>query len=383
MKIGFASADWSSSIFDSKGRPSWGGSGWARLGQYADLLTEHEVVVGKLVGNGKVFGVRESNPDVDLITEDVWTGDTHLDCDIVVMQRWMLADVAHSLQTVRASGQIIINDVDDWYWGLDSRNLVSAALNRHPEDSWEYYTENVEHYKNIVCNSSLITVSTEFLAERIQKWTKTPVVLVPNSIDLGRFSGPRTHINDTPVIGWVGSTINRSGDLETISSPLKRLEREGFKFHHSGHMELSEQDVIDGYMPPPTFAEMTGLNPNNVTTMPQVPPEMYADIFQFDIGVAPLNHVPFNEAKSYIKALEYAASGIPFVAEEMGEYSRLRKTYGIGRTAKNADQWFKHIMKLADPTVRQQESDVNFSRLAPHSIQMGASLWNQIFNACS
>jgi hypothetical protein len=38
------------------------------------------------------------------------------------------------------------------------------------------------------------------------------------------------------------------------------------------------------------------------------------------VGLVPLTRGPFNEAKSYLKGLEYAAAGIPFIATPTEEY---------------------------------------------------------------
>jgi len=50
------------------------------------------------------------------------------------------------------------------------------------------------------------------------------------------------------------------------------------------------------------------------------PGEHYANIAQFDIGIAPLSDTPFSRARSAIKVLEYAALGIPAVATPLPEY---------------------------------------------------------------
>jgi glycosyltransferase involved in cell wall biosynthesis len=68
---------------------------------------------------------------------------------------------------------------------------------------------------------------------------------------------------------------------------------------------------------------------------------------QFDIGIAPLDDIVFNHAKSWLKGLEYAALGIPFVASDLPEYVRLEKQHGIGVTAPSKSKaWRRRVGDL-------------------------------------
>jgi spore maturation protein CgeB len=75
-----------------------------------------------------------------------------------------------------------------------------------------------------------------------------------------------------------------------------------------------------------------------------------------DIGIVPLNTLPFNEAKSSLKGMEYAFTGMPFVAADTQEYRKLRDD-GAGNVAKRPAQWIKHMERLIDPAERKKEAD--------------------------
>lgn len=345
MKIGFASADWSQSVFDDRGHPVWGGSGWARLGQYQNIVP-HNVVVGALCSKKGVFGVID------------WDKNPHFDLDVILMQRVMFDDVADKIRPAIAAGQKIINDVDDWYWGLSQSNQAWQAS--HPKYN---PTENRDHYRKIVEWSSGVIASTPYLATKLKEFVRCPVVTIGNYIDTDRFT-QHNHVDDVPTVGWVGSTSHRSNDLEILRTVLPQLVKSGkIKLQHSGHLRGAA-----------TFASAVGVPDELVATMPMAAPKDYPSLLNFDIGLVPLNDIPFNQAKSYIKGLEYAAAGIPFIASNLDEYRRLSDQYNIGRTAKKANHWRAAIQQLSDPAIRQQEAAKNLDNLRPLDIHIGAAL---------
>ena len=79
---------------------------------------------------------------------------------------------------------------------------------------------------------------------------------------------------------------------------------------------------------------------------------------RIDIGIVPLNNIGFNHAKSYLKGLEYAAAGIPFVSSHTPEYQFLADA-GIGRVANSAEEWIYHLDVLQHFAMRDYEAKVN------------------------
>ena len=75
-----------------------------------------------------------------------------------------------------------------------------------------------------------------------------------------------------------------------------------------------------------------------------------------DIAIVPLNKLPFNEAKSSLKGMEYAFSGIPFVAYGSEEY-RLLESEGAGNTARKPREWIKHMERLIDQDERRRQAE--------------------------
>lgn len=346
MIIGIASADHLEPKKSPDGKEKWGGAGWARLGQYVPHLRSagHEVIVGTM---WKRF-------DHLTVENEESTG---VAPDVVIIQRIMHDGVDEAIRMAQSAGQIVINDVDDWYWGLDPSNRAFNAS--HPKLNKE---ENTAFYFKNVGASDLITVSTPYLADRLSERYGNKTVLLRNHIDVGRFT-PVEQSPDKVTIGWAGSTMHRSRDLEELKGILSQVVRDDtFRVHHSGHHPNA-----------PLFSEGVGIDTELVTTSLLTTTEDYPSLLNFDIGIVPLRDTPFNHAKSDIKGLEYAASGIPFVASKSDSYERLMQEWGYGFTlAKKPDQWIKGLRALKDYSLRLEYQQYLLDRVWERDISVGA-----------
>jgi glycosyltransferase involved in cell wall biosynthesis len=174
-----------------------------------------------------------------------------------------------------------------------------------------------------------------------------------------------------PTVGWVGATPWRSNDLETLNPFVgKYIENNNLRFHHSG-------SIINA----PTVQEQMGIPVKRFSSQPMKPILTYGELFRrMDIGLVPLNGVEFNRAKSFIKGLEYAAAGVPFIAEDMEEYSYLYKEYGIGRVAKTEDQWLSHLEDLKNPKTRNIERQNNYKLVREfHTMESRGKDWDEVY----
>jgi hypothetical protein len=262
------------------------------------------------------------------------------------------------VQKAQAAGQKVINDVDDWYWGLHPNNNAYKATD--PKFNPEC---NRDHYKKTLLASDLVITSTPFLANELSSWGCN-VELVRNSVELDKWNV--TSQNEKPTIGWVGSTSHRSGDLETLRGVLNPfIERNDLKFHHGGWMEGTAHP-----------AELIGIDPERCTHTPLCQIELYPQHFKFlDVSIVPLNKIPFNEAKSFIKGIESAAAGKPFIAQDAGEYKFLYEEYGIGRVARRPKDWIKHLNDLLDYDLRVEEGLRNRELVESLDIKKNWTSW--------
>lgn len=279
----------------------------------------------------------------------------------VMLKLMMLRWTPRQIELARALGQRVYTDIDDYYQGLTPANR--AYTETHADTN---KVQNRDHYEKVIDAVDVLTVSTPFLLDYYSQ-RRDNVVMIRNGVNMNQFQ-PVIQ-NHKPVIGWTGATSYRNNDLEQLREWLPDfLEEHDLMFHHAGHSPQA-----------PSFAEITGINPRRVTTSPLTAITDYADGFRFDVGLVPLNDIPFNHAKSNIKGLEYVAAGIPFVSSDVPEYRVLHST-GVGQLATTPMEWRTALSTLLDRKHRQREAKRQRQIVAEQwSIEARAEEWREVF----
>lgn len=283
--------------------------------------------------------------------------------DVVFLKQMMERWLPHQMEIAKGLGQKLVVDVDDFYHSLHEDNhaykATDPAINK---------VRNRDIYEKVIAAADLVTVSTPLLADFYRQFN--PNIHVVRNVVYPQQFQRRPVSKDKPVLGWVGALGFRSGDVETLTWLGDFLEDHDLMFHHSGWQPQHGRD----------FAERAGINPKRLTTSPMRPFTHYHDMFSFDIGLVPLNRIPFNEAKSYLKGLEYSSSGIPFVAEGLPEYKRLADA-GVGRTADTPEEWAQHVTALLNHKIRKQDAGVNYAiTTKKFSLESGEPEWKRIYS---
>lgn len=281
--------------------------------------------------------------------------------DVIVLKLWMWHEANDYIKKAQELGQTIIIDIDDWFHGLPTTNI--AFQTTHPDRDATWNRNHMLRTYGVV--DGLIT-STKFLYDYYSKSNKN-TYQVYNSLKPSYFVKRADVAGRKPTIGWVGIMIWRSGDIEELQGWLGDfIERNDLMFHHAGI----------NYENPKEFAEIARVNPERLKGTPGASPQYYGNILlPMDIGIVPLNSLPFNEAKSNLKGLEYAMSGIPFVAYASHEY-KLLESEGAGNTARKPREWLKHLERLLDPDVRKEQADRGYELVVDkYNIEKVVHLW--------
>jgi len=285
--------------------------------------------------------------------------------DIIVFKLLMQREVLEYMPRAKELGQKIVVDVDDWFDGLSPSNRAYEATDpqKNPNNNREVYSE-------IIMRADAVITSTPFLYEYYSA-KRSNVYMVRNGIDIERWKPRKITQNHRIKIGWVGATPWRSNDLEELSTFMgPYLQSRRMMFHHSGHTGNGA----------PTAASQLNIPSNLAKTMPLVPIGSYPKLFEpIDIGIVPLSNVKFNHAKSFIKGLEYAAAGVPFVSSYSPEYEYLAKEGEIGRVAYTDDDWVYHFDELRDRQMRIDEASHNLERLKDFTMSARGPEWDSVF----
>ena len=275
-----------------------------------------------------------------------------------LLERWM----PRQMQIAKQLGQRLIVDIDDAYDFLHDENRA-----KHTTDPEKNKISNRDHMRAVIMEADVVTVSTPFLLE-YYSGLRDNVVMVRNAVSPKQFP-KRKVTRDKPVIGWAGALAWRSNDLDVFKGWLGDfLVEHDLMFHHAGHEDTAG-----------SFAKLADVPVERVLTSPMKSIAEYHTMLDFDIGVVPLTNIPFNEAKSFLKGIEYAASNIPFVASDLPEYRYLSEESRIGRVAHTPEEWVKHLTELLDYDTRKKEAGTQRSRvLKEHSIVARAPQWVEV-----
>lgn len=284
-------------------------------------------------------------------------GSWHDDCDVVVFQRWMHIDAPGYIRRAVASGQVVLNDVDDDLFSLPLGNRERQRLDpkRNP-------TTNIENYREALKASSGIICSTAQLARSLGR-LGPPVAICRNAIDIDRW--PVFDPADK-MVGWVGALPWRGSDFSVLSEVIgPYLDDTGEAFYHGGHMERPGV---------PHIWQQLGISHDQVRATPVQKFSLYPALWgHVGVAVIPLTDTPFNRAKSWLKGLEASACGLPFIASRLPEYELL----GCGRLAKRRGEWLDHLYELRDPDLRREEGARNRKRAEELSIERQWPQWSE------
>lgn len=252
-------------------------------------------------------------------------------------RKWPHFDVIHGLRIARSDDQAA--PVLRWQEVCNDRDILSIYdiddnLFCVPEHNFAHkFFSSSEVKRNIAACAAMADIcltSTEPLANVMRKYNPHTLV-IPNYIDESVLEIPRPDHGDTVVVGWAGSGTH-DADFAQIKPHLFTIA-------------FSNPNV--------RFAIMGGnygadLPPERTLRAPwtKSPRRIYKKMAIFDIGIAPLINDEFNESKSHIKALEYAALGIPCVASKVPAYEDFVAHEVTGFLAENPIEFADAIQEL-------------------------------------
>ena len=220
---------------------------------------------------------------------------------------------------------------------------------------------NFELLLEHVCRVDLVTTPSDHLADRFEEAGATNVHVVENYLP-GAFSRVQPQGHDGIVIGWHAGREHLV-DAEQVGV-VPMLERV-----LDAHPEARVETInIDLRMEHERYSCEEAMPIDRLT----------ARLADFDVGLVPLADIPFNQGRSNVKAREYAAAGVAWLASPVGSYAELGRDQG-GWLVED-DKWFEAI----DALIRARRERSRQAKRAKawakdQTIWNMAGVWEQLF----
>lgn len=287
--------------------------------------------------------VRSENRHVEMVVDnnddrvvDVKVPD---EADVVVLQRVTHRYLAQAVRVMREQGVTVIVDVDDDLSTIHPDNPAFHHLHPRSADHNVGRGIGMHTWSNLgeACReASLVTATTPALVER---YGHGHGVVIPNYLAEHYYGVP--HV-DSDVVGWPASLRSHPNDPAVVGNAVSRLVDAGFTFQVASVAE----DVGHAF----------GLAEDRVQKPAQVIPlyDWPGELARLGVGITPLADTKFNAAKSWLKPLELAAVGVPWVGSPRVEYDRLHRL-GCGVLVSRPKDWFRVLRSLLTDAGRRAE----------------------------
>lgn len=294
--------------------------------------------------------------------------DAWRDADVIVGQRVANPGPSKLWQQLAKQGRSkLVFEVDDDLFNTDQTNVNVHSFFSNPEIR--------ENLRRNIAVADVVTVSTEALAETIRPLNPR-VIVVPNLIPQWVLDLPSPALTGRVTVGWGGGPTHQRDWTEAASEVARFITRNPqTSFHLMGPpLPGMVRSIPPDQLPPPDLMRALPAAQVRCTEWIQSVPDYYRAI-DFNIGLAPLRANVFNRSKSHIKALEYAALGIPCVASDVGPYPDFVRHGETGFLVRRPHEWAKYLRELLDPVVRQEMGAKARAVAAEHTVERHALLW--------
>lgn len=249
------------------------------------------------------------------------------DADLIIVQRPLDPTMTSMIKQAKRQGIATIVEIDDDFETVHPDNMAYPYMNQKTSNWRSVYAACAE--------ADHVTVSTLALSKYAPHGRYT---VLRNAVPLSIFdTQPVTTDQPWPRIGWTGTVATHPHDLQVTKGRISRLLKDnGLGFNVIGDGDNVQRNL-----------RLDRSTPVHATGWVELSEFYHTVASTLDIGIVPLEISPFNQAKSALKGLEYAALGIPFVASPTREYELLALD-GVGKIANTPGDWDKHIQRMID-----------------------------------
>lgn len=268
--------------------------------------------------------------------------------DCVVLQRYLLP--GWQLAFLRNQAERLVFDFDDAVFLRDSYS-----------DKGLHHPRKMRRFVETVRAADAVVAGNGFLAANAARHCAADRVhVIPTCVDPARYV-PRDpgEVSDGKTLVWIGSSSTLQG-LEAIAPLLDRLGR--------SIPGLRLKVVCDRF---PTFRHLS------VLACPWNGSRESIDLATADVGISWIPDDLWSRGKCGLKLLQYAAAGLPAVANPVGVHPEMIRDGQTGLLATTPNQWIDAVGRLAeDAALRARMGQAARRHLeSRYSIEAGAKAW--------
>ena len=331
------------------------GSAYYRVDEPARAVREAGLGVEVLVRQGLATVMNRTSADDEPQVVDVDAEGA----DVVVLQLPKTTAMLQILRILQSRGVAVVVEMDDLLTGVPFGHMAHRSLVRGGKGDVALQCAR---------EADLVTVATPALLDAYAAHGRGAVV--PNAIPRRIAELPPAYEREPEIvtIGWTGNVLGHPYDLQEMGSGLQqaldRTKPRSRMLVIGQKWDLRERLGLAGEP-----AELAWLD--SVDTYATRLGEL------FDVGIAPLRLDRFNDCKSWLKPLEYAARGVYSVRARSAEYERL----GLGIPARAPKDWAKWLAVGVEDADRRREmaaaarEQVLAGHLTEHTAERWVAAW--------
>jgi glycosyltransferase involved in cell wall biosynthesis len=286
------------------------------------------------------------------------TGSEGRDADVLVFSRPATRKHVEVIIGLVADGYAVVVDVDDLVGKVRPGHSLYGPR-ASAADGWLQWA----------CReATLVTGTTQAI---IDHYAPGKGIVIPNYIPEWYLSVEKKEHDGPKRVGWSGTVSSHPTDLQVTGGGVaKSLDACGADLAYIGPKEQVAK--VKSALKYKRTAQVSGW-----FTLEDYPKALA----QLDIGIVPLENCMFNEGKSWLKGLEMAAVGVPFIASPTSQYQELFGKYGAGVTARHPNDWKFYLTDLLqDQNYYNEVRARSRSAAAQLTIERNADRWADAFS---
>jgi len=279
-------------------------------------------------------------------------------CDLLHIHREHSEHVLTVVRSAKQLGMAVVYDNDDDMRAVPRNNVAHRQYGG-------FAGERVgRQVRRLLQQADLAIAASEPIAARFAEYGAAHVLQIENYVRDEVLETGAAPKRAGVVAGWLAGSEHHV-DVERL--PLREALGRA--------LDACPQLVVE------TIGVGLGLRHERCRHVPHVDfVELPGVMGSWDVGLAPIADIPFNQARSNVKVKEYAALGRPWLASPIGPYASLGEQQG-GRLVTD-DRWCEELVRVVEKPRERRKLAKRARRWGrEQAISANVGLWEEALTA--